>query len=195
MEKIGPGKYVEMTYDLYKVNNDGTETLMHQVDPQDPEKIVFGVTRGMILPLERELEGKSRGDEFDVKVAAAEAFGEYDPEQVAELERDIFIVDGKFDEEVIKVGAVVPMMTADGYRINGLVKEVTPDKVMMDFNHPLAGADVRFKGKVTEVHDATPEELKPFQGGCGCGCNHDHCGEGCEGGGCGDGGCGDGCCH
>ena len=61
----------------------------------------------------------------------------------------------------------------------------------MDFNHPLAGKDVRFKGQVKEVHEATAEELKPFQGGCGCG---DHgCGDGC-GDNCG-GGCEGGCCH
>ena len=82
------------------------------------------------------------------------------------------------------------MMTADGFRINGIVLDVTDDKVKMDFNHPLAGKDVRFKGKVTLVRDATPEELQPAQG-CGCGCSHSDCGDhdhdGC--------GCGDGCCH
>lgn len=186
MEKIEPGKYVEMVYDLYSVNPDGTETLVHQSDPEDPEKFVFGVTRGMIAPLEKALEGLEKDAPFDVAVKADEAFGPYDPEQVAVLDRDIFLVDGKFDEEMIKVGAIVPMMTADGYRINGVVKEITPEKVSMDFNHPLAGKDVRFKGQVKEVHDATPEELKPFQGGCGCG---DGCGDGCGG------GCEGGCCH
>ncbi|MDE6810597.1 MAG: peptidylprolyl isomerase [Muribaculaceae bacterium] len=191
MEKIEPGKYVEMVYDLYSVNPDGTETLVHQSDPEDPEKFVFGVTRGMIAPLEKALEGLEKDAPFDVAVKADEAFGPYDPEQVAVLDRDIFLVDGKFDEEMIKVGAIVPMMTADGYRINGVVKEITPEKVSMDFNHPLAGKDVRFKGQVKEVHDATPEELKPFQGGCGCG--DGGCGDGC-GDGCG-GGCEGGCCH
>ncbi len=96
---------------------------------------------------------------------------------MATLPRDIFEVDGKFDPEVIKKGAVLPMMTQDGFRINGVVVDVTDTDVVMDFNHPLAGKDVRFKGKITVVRDATPEELKP-QSGCGCG-------EGC--------GCGDSC--
>lgn len=98
------------------------------------------------------------------------------------------MVDGKFDAEMVKPGALVPMMTADGFRINGLVKEVTDKEVVMDFNHPLAGKDVRFKGEVKTVRDATTEELQPAHG-CGCGC-HDH--------GCGDEGCGcgdhDDCC-
>lgn len=174
MEKIEPGKYVVMTYDLYKVDPDGKETLVHQVDPQDPETIIFGVTPGVIVPLEKAIEGLQQGGEFDLVVKSDEAFGPYDDEQIATLEKDIFLVDGKFDSDIIKKGAVVPMMTADGYRISGIVKDVTDTNVIMDFNHPLAGKDVRFKGKIQLVRDATPEELKPAQG-CGCGCHHDDC--------------------
>lgn len=186
MEKIEPGKYVELGYDLYQVNPDGTETLVHQTDEADPEKIVFGVTRGVIVPLEKAIEGLAKDETFDVKVKADEAFGPVDPEQVATLPKDVFEVDGKFDTNVVKAGAVLPMMTADGYRINGVVKEVTDNDVVMDFNHPLAGKDVRFHGKILLVRDSTPEDIQPV-GGCGCGCDHDSCGDSCgEGGCCGD---------
>lgn len=191
MEKIQPGKFVAMGYDLYQIDADGKETLVHQTDVNDPEKVVFGVTRGMIRPLELAIDGLEKDGEFDVKVTAEEAFGPYDPEQVATLEKEIFMIDGKFDADVIKEGALVPMMTADGFRINGKVLEVTDTHVKMDFNHPLAGKDVRFKGKILEVRDATSEELAPA-GGCGCGCDHDHCHEGGDSCGCESGGCG---CH
>lgn len=197
MEKIQPGKYVELGYDLYEVTPAG-ENLVHQTDAQDPEKIIFGVTPGMIRPLEKAIEGLEAGGEFDVTVKAAEAFGPHDPDQVASLEKDVFAVDGKFDAEMVKKGAVLPMMTSDGYRINGLVVDVTDDEVEMDFNHPLAGKDVRFKGSIITVRDATPEELQPAHG-CGCGCHHggeDSCG--CHGDGTDSCGCSDheGCgCH
>lgn len=186
MEKIQPGKYVELGYDLYEVTPEG-EKLVHQTSADDPERFVFGVTKGVIEPLEHAIDGLEAGGEFDVTVTADKAFGPYDPEQVATLPRDIFEVDGKFDANVVKPGAVLPMMTADGYRINGVVKEVTDSDVKMDFNHPLAGKDVRFKGKITLVREANPEELQPVHG-CGCsGCG--------EGGDCGSGscGCGDDC--
>lgn len=200
MEVIKPGKYVELGYDLYSIDANGHETLMHQTDAEDPESFVFGVTRGLINPLEKDLDGKAQGDEFDVVAKPAEAFGEYDPEQVATLEKGIFMVDGKFDSEFIKPGAYVPMMTAEGFHITGLVKEVTGETVIMDFNHPLAGKGVRLKGKVLTVRDATPEELQPSHG-CGCGCGHDHgdCDCNDDDCGCNEGhdhcGCGDGCCH
>lgn len=192
MEKIEPGKYVELGYDLYEVTPEG-EKLVHQTSADDPEKIVFGVTRGMIVPLEKAIEGLGEGGEFDVTVKADEAFGPHDPEQIATLPRDIFEVDDKFDTDMVKPGAVLPMMTADGFRINGVVTEVTDTDVKMDFNHPLAGKDVRFKGKITVVRDATPEELQPAHG-CGCGCHGGDCGDdacGCDGhDSCGDGSCG-----
>lgn len=53
MEKIEPGKYVEMVYDLSVVTPDGEE-LVHKVEPDSPERIVFGVTMGVIVPLKRQ---------------------------------------------------------------------------------------------------------------------------------------------
>lgn len=185
MEKIEPGKYVEMIYDLYSVNPDGTETLVHQVDDNDPEKIVFGVTRGVIVPLEKAIEGLATGDKFNVTVSAEDGFGAHDPEQVAHLERSIFEIEGKFDDERIVAGAVIPMMTADGYRINGVVVSVDDKEVVMDFNHPLAGKSVRFDGTIKTVREATPADIEPAHGGCGC---SGGCGD-CGGGSCSEGGC------
>lgn len=192
MEKIIPGKHVSLVYDLYAINDDGTQELVHQSDPEDPEQIIFGVTQGVIVPLEKALDGLKKGDDFNVVANAEEAFGQHIPEQVVDLDKDLFLVDGNFDSEIVEVGKYVPMLTAEGFRINGLVLEITDAKVKVDFNHPLAGKTIRFMGKVQEVRDATEEELHlATSHGCGCGCGHDH-GEGC-GDGCGE-GCGDGCC-
>ena len=46
MEKIQPGKYVELGYDLYEVQPNGGQILVHQTIAEDPEKIIYGVTRG-----------------------------------------------------------------------------------------------------------------------------------------------------
>ena len=72
------------------------------------------------------------------------------------------------------------MMTEQGFPVSGLVLMVSPAKVTVDFNHPMAGKRVRFKGEILEVRDATEEELHPHCG-CGCGCDHAHCGD-CGGG-------------
>ena len=195
MEKIEPGKYFEFVYNLYRVDDDGTATLVHEVERENPERAIFGVTQGFVIALEKALEGLAPGDKFDVTADPDEGFGPYEKDEVVNLSRDIFLVDGKFDEEAFVPGAYVPMMTADGYRINGLIREVTPTEVVVDFNHPLATDKVRFEGEVLAVRDATPEELHPTNscgcGSCGCGSCGDEEGGDCS---CSGGGCGSGCC-
>ena len=51
----------------------------------------------------------------------------------------------------------------------------------MDFNHPMAGKTLDFKGKIISVREATEAELKNGlhgeflpQDDCGCGCGHHH---------------------
>lgn len=191
MEKIQPGKYVEVTYDLYEITPEG-DKLVHQVLADDPEKVVVGVTPGLIEPFEKAITGLQEGDSFEVAVEADKAFGPHEDEQIVRLERELFMVDDKFDESYIKPGAILPMMTADGYRINGVVLDVTPTEVVMDFNHPLAGKDVRFKGQILTVRDATADDIAPAHS-CGCGCHSDSCNDGCgcdEHHHCGDDGCG-----
>ena len=50
-----------------------------------------------------------------------------------------------------------------------------------DFNHPLAGCNLRFDGTVVTVRDATEAELHPQCGGCSGDCGEGGC-SGCSGG-------------
>ena len=102
---------------------------------------------------------------------------------------DIFEVDGKVDEKLVTPGNSVPMMSAHGQRMDGIVVSVKDEVVTMDFNHPLAGEDLHFTGEILEVRPASEEELSAAYsaGGCGCGSG---CGSGCSDAGCGD-SCGD----
>lgn len=43
--------------------------------------------------------------------------------------------------------------------MQGVVDEITETHIRMDFNHPLAGQDLRFKGTVLDIRDASAEEL------------------------------------
>lgn len=182
MEKIEPGKYVELIYDLYERTADG-DKLVHCVDAGSPDRIIYGVTPGVVAPLEKAIAGLKKGERFDVSVSAADAFGPHDPEQVAHLDRSIFEIDGRFDDRNVFVGNYLLMNTADGHSISGKVVEITATQVVMDFNHPMAGKDVHFVGRIGAVRPATEQEL--HRGRCG----------GCTGGGCGGGDCSDSSCQ
>ncbi|MBQ9202128.1 MAG: FKBP-type peptidyl-prolyl cis-trans isomerase [Bacteroidales bacterium] len=188
--KIEDKKFVALSYDLYVGGEDGSEPeLMEKATEERPLTFVFGM--GMMLDaFEAQLKDLAQGDSFDFVLPCAQAYGEYMEEHVAQLPKSIFEIDGKFDSQRIAVDQTVPMMTAEGQRLDGIVLEVGDEYVKMDFNHPLAGEDLHFIGKVLEVRESTDEEMEqllhPCQGGCqGCqgGCDND---EGC--------GKGQGCC-
>ncbi len=190
MDTIQPGQFVELTYDLFV----GEENeLMEQATPQAPLRFVFGV-EPMLPKFEEHIQGLKVGDTFDFSIPCADAYGERNEEHVLELQKSLFEVDGKFDEEYVFPGNTIPMMDASGRHLNGSVLEVKDDIVVMDFNHPLAGENLHFVGAVKLVRPATPEELKPKHS-CGCGC--DSCGGGCgdSHSGHGEGGCEGGCGH
>ncbi|MBD5356288.1 MAG: peptidylprolyl isomerase [Bacteroides sp.] len=184
-EVIEPGKFVAYSYKLY---NDANGELLFETPADAPDVMVYGVTQEVIPGLVEALRGLSEGDKFSVTLPPVAAFGDRNEEYLLTLDKEIFTRDGKLADEV-KVGAVLPMMTAEGYRVEGRVTEIG-DKIKMDFNHPFAGLTVRYEGIVNEVREATPEELQPQHGcgGCGGGC--------CGSDGCSDGSCGEGCsCH
>ena len=72
-------------------------------------------------------------------------------DHLGDREAAALMVDGKLDEEVMKVGEVVPMADEDGEEIIGIVVEVEPELVHVDFNHPLAGLDLHFEGVVVGI--------------------------------------------
>ena len=183
-EKVGPGKFLEYSYKLY---NDADSKLLFETPKDAPDEMVFGVSPGIVPGLMAAMEGLSAGDRFEVTLPPVAAFGDRNnKELVMELDKEIFMRDGKLADEV-KVGSVLPMMTADNLRVEGAVTNIGKDKITMDFNHPFAGLTVRYEGEIIEVRDATPEDLP--QGGCcgGCGgnCDSGSCGAGDETSGCG----------
>lgn len=182
-------KVVKLTYDLYVAGEQaGSEELMERATKETPLVYCHGI--GMMLPaFEQALEGKQADEDFDFTIPQGEAYGPYEEEGVRDLPKEIFCIDGEFDDERVKVGAVVPMNTAEGQVINAQIIEITDTTVTIDLNHPFAGEDLHFKGHILEVRDVTEGELKALtHRGCGGGCGG--CGGDCSDGSCGcNGGC------
>ena len=189
--KITNNAVVNAEYELYVDGDNGEPELMEKATAEQPLNFIYGVGM-MLLKFEQNLDGLETGDPFDFTISNEEAYGPYDDEAVIELERAVFEIDGKLDEEMVFEGNVVPLMDSEGNRLQAQVVSVTDSHVTVDLNHPLAGENLHFKGKVLEVREATEEELNALLGG-GCGC-----GSGCscddeESCGSGSGGCGCGC--
>lgn len=155
---ITKNKVVSVNYHLSSKFENDPEELVEQTSAEHPFVFLYGAG-GLIPTFEKELDGKKAGDKFDFHIPAADGYGMYNDEYVAEIPKSAFLIEGKFDETQITVGKEVPMMDAEGNQMFGLVLEVAEQHVAMDFNHPLAGHDLHFVGEVLEVRDATEEEI------------------------------------
>ena len=182
-------KYIAVAYKLYTTEN-GTENLTEEAPAERPFQFISGM--GLALDdFEAKVAEMLKGDQFDFTLTKEQAYGEHEAERVLSLDREMFCIDGKLDEEHIFVDSIIPLQNENGQRFLGKVLEVGDEKVKVDLNHPLAGKDLHFTGSILESREATNEEIQNLinhmNGGCGgncggCGGHDGGCEGGCEGG-------------
>ena len=169
-------RVVSIIYELRKNDQNGeiVETLSHE----NPLTFIMG--SGNLLPkFEENLLGLKSGQNFKFLLSSDDAYGPIEESAIVDVPINIFQVDGKTDTNLLQFGNVIPMMDREGRRLNGVVKNIETETVTMDFNHPLAGLSLFFNGEITEIREATEEELEHGHIHQSCGCT----------GGCGDGSC------
>ncbi len=155
--KVEQQKVVSITYELRQDNREGE--VLETVTQENPLTVIFGV--GNLLPaFEENLTGLDVGDHFEFTLTSEQAYGEYNDNAVISVPKETFVVEGKLQEEMLFEGNSIPMMDEQGNKLTGVITSVEEDHVVMDFNHPLAGMSLAFKGEIVGVRDATPGELE-----------------------------------
>ena len=145
--QIGQDTVVSIDYTL---TNDDGEVLDTSKDAE-PLSYIHG--RGQIVPgLEGALAGCASGDRVQVRIPAAEAYGEHDPGLVRTARR------AQFGGDEPAVGMQVQAEGPDGREILVIVA-VEGDVVTLDANHPLAGVPLTFDVTIVAVRAATKQEL------------------------------------
>ncbi|MEC7786462.1 MAG: peptidylprolyl isomerase [Nitrospinota bacterium] len=146
---IKKNSVVSMIYCLK--NTSGVE--LDRADKDKPFAYLHGV--GQMIPgLEKELEGLGVGDKRDVAVPPKEGYGELNPQLKMQVDRANFPKDAD-----IQPGMQFEGQGDGGTRTVFTVKAVVGDKIDVDGNHPLAGETLHFSVEITEVREATQEEL------------------------------------
>jgi FKBP-type peptidyl-prolyl cis-trans isomerase SlyD len=106
-----------------------------------------------IVPgLERALEGKSVGDTIDVSVPPDQGYGMRDERLI----RNVAV--RRLPNRKAEAGMQLQVQTEHGPQVL-TIKGVRGDYATVDANHPLAGMTLHFQVTVTEIRDATEEEL------------------------------------
>lgn len=151
--KIKPQHVVSLTYDLYVKEDDGAEGLVESATEEQPLVFLYGA--GQMLPkFEENLDELSTGDSYEFRLLAEDAYGQYDDEAVATLPKEMFN-----GTDIPEIGSTLPLQDNNGNHFQGQVVSVAEDSVIVDLNHPMAGQELHFKGKIVNVRPATPEEL------------------------------------
>lgn len=120
------------------------------VDESDEVMYLHGAY-GQIFPkLEEALEGKKRGDAFDLLLSPIDAFGEYKPELcikelLNDLPEDIAVGTELDDEDETTIWVVEDIK--DGY-------------ATLNANHELAGITLRARGEVLELEQLSDEGVE-----------------------------------
>lgn len=150
MDTIQNGVVVSLTYTLKLQNGE----VIDFSEADEPLEYLHGADN--IIPgLERELTGLKIGDSKDVHVEAVDGYGEYDPEEVEEVERKLLPRDME-----LRLGMVLAIRDEEGHLNEAYVRAISPDSVTLDFNHPLAGQALFFSIQVVGIREATPEETE-----------------------------------
>jgi FKBP-type peptidyl-prolyl cis-trans isomerase SlyD len=176
--KIENNKMVSLIYELRE--NDSNGRIIEELDESRPLTFIYGT--GRLLPVfESNIGLLKTGDNFRFTLNSEMAYGDKREEMIINVPVGVFETNGKINEDICRVGNEVPMTDSDGNPLTGIINEITDTYVRMDFNHPMAGLDLFFSGKIVEVREATERELAVPMNSCsGCGSKeHADCSGGC----------------
>jgi len=142
--EITKNKVASIHYTL----RDDEGTVIDSSEGRDPLLYLHGA--GNLIPgMEEGLEGKSKGEKFNVKIEPDKGYGEKDENLVQKVPRSAF------GDQEVKTG--MRFSTNQGGVVT--VTHVSLESVTVDGNHPLAGVSLNFDVEVVEVRNATPDEI------------------------------------
>ena len=147
--QIAKNTVVAIDYTL--TDDDGR--VLDSSDGREPLSYLHGAG-GIIPGLERELDGKSQGDQLEVSVTPDDGYGQRNEALRQDVPREQF---AQIDD--LSLGMQF-RVDSDGGPMIVTVVEIAEDVVTVDGNHPLAGVNLNFAVTVRDVRDATAEELE-----------------------------------
>ncbi len=141
---VGPGTTVTLHFALRL--EDG-----HEIDSNfEKDPATFTVGDGNLLPgFEKALFGLKPGDKQQFIVSPEDGFGQHNPSNMQEMPREHFGPDIELEE-----GLMLSFADAQKAELPGVVREFDDKRVVIDFNHPLAGREILFDVAILNVEPA-----------------------------------------
>ena len=146
-QRIVANKAVHFTYFII-------DELGEQLEHSDiPIGYVHGANSPILAKIGESLGGHKVSDVIEITVSPEDGFGLYRPEMTFTDELD------NVPPEFRQIGAEVEMKNDDGEVRQFRVSTIEDGELTLDGNHPLAGKTLTFTITVTEIRDASTEEI------------------------------------
>jgi len=137
---VRPDSYLTLHYRIELASGPAAGSVFADTFNGRPGTLQMGM--GQWAPgLEAALVGHAEGERFTFEVPAAEAYGERNPDLLQWVERSM--LDAESADEDFAAGEIIEFTAPNGGRYSGVLKELREDRALFDFNHPLAGIDLR----------------------------------------------------
>jgi FKBP-type peptidyl-prolyl cis-trans isomerase SlyD len=149
-------KVISLTYQLRSGGAQGD--IIETADKDNPAEFLFG-TGNLIKEFEDQIQDLNQGETFEFLIESENAYGPSNPSAIVHLPRSVFTIDGQEASDLLEEGKIIPMRNDQGDPLHGKILEISDDMVKMDFNHPLAGHNLHFKGEVLTTREASSEEI------------------------------------
>ena len=111
------------------------------------EPLQFTLGTGMVIPgFDAAVTGLSPGEAITTTIPNAEAYGPYQKEMVADIEKENIPADFE-----LEVGQRLQMQVPSGEAMSVTITDIRGNMVTLDGNHPLAGQDLTFELELVEI--------------------------------------------
>jgi peptidylprolyl isomerase len=151
MQQVKQGDTVKVHY--HGRLTDGT--VFDSSEGRQPLEFEVGGGR-VIKGFDEGVKGMSVGEKKTVSIPADDAYGPRQEDMVIPFERKNFPPD--IEPEV---GMTLNMHSEDGNALPVVIREITPDTIMLDANHPLAGEDLIFDIELVDIKGKSPLIVMP----------------------------------
>jgi len=145
-DTVTSNKVVTLTYMIYDETG-----IQEQSDL--PISYLHGENHTMFPKIAESLEGKKIGDKVEVELSPEEGFGVRDENKTySDLVDNV-------PPEFQQIGSEAEFQNEVGEKITMTVVKIENGKIFLDGNHQFAGKKMTFKITITDIRDATEEEI------------------------------------
>ena len=162
MDKIKRNDFVEIEY-TGKIKEENIvfdttdekiakENNLHSQEDYGPVIICVGQEQ-ILKGLDKGIEGKDIGQEYDIEINPEDAFGKKNAKLIQ------LVPTSKFKQQNIQP---MPGMQLNLDGMVGTIKTVSGGRTLVDFNHPLAGKELLYKIKLNKKITDDKEKLSSY---------------------------------